>query len=128
NRGDMTAKRCVIFGGETTVTLGSGSGGTSGGGRCQELALAASRVLSEAGAAASGISLLAAGTHGPDGATHAARAIVDPSTWGAIVAAGRDPAHALSAHESNSALRVASALIERRATGTNVNDIVVAFT
>ena len=88
----------MIWGGETTVTLGAGSSGgrSSGGGRCQELALAAARVLHEAGADAAGITLLAAGTDGRDGATDAAGAIVDASTWGAIAAAGRDPAHALA--------------------------------
>ena len=49
----------------------------AGGGRCQELALAAARVLHDAGSAADGITLLAAGTDGRDGATDAAGAVVD---------------------------------------------------
>jgi hydroxypyruvate reductase len=121
-----SAKRCIIWGGETTVTLGAG-GSPSGGGRCQELALAAARVLHEAGSDSTGITLLAAGTDGRDGATDAAGAIVDGSTWGAIAAAGRDPAQALASHESNGALRLASALIGRRETGTNVNDVVIGL-
>lgn len=126
-RGEMNGKRCVIWGGETTVTLGASSGaGTGGGGRCQELALAAARVLHGAGAAAAGISILAAGTDGRDGATDAAGALVDAASWGAMIAAGRDPAQALASHESNSALRIAGALIGRRETGTNVNDVVIA--
>jgi hydroxypyruvate reductase len=124
-RGDTHGKRCVVWGGETTVTLGSSGGHAGGGGRCQELALSAARVLHEAGASAAGISILAAGTDGRDGATEAAGAIVDSSTWSAIAAAGRDPAHALATHESNSALRAANALIARRDTGTNVNDVVI---
>ena len=120
-------RRCIIWGGETTVTLGAGRGGTSGGGRCQELALAAARVLHDAGDAAAGITLLAAGTDGRDGATDAAGAVVDSGTWSAIVAAGGDPAHALAAHESNAALRAANALIARRETGTNVNDVVIGL-
>jgi hydroxypyruvate reductase len=119
-------KRCYVWGGETTVTLGSGAS-PSGGGRCQELALAAARVLHDATGNADGITLLAAGTDGRDGATDAAGAVVDASTWSAITAAGRDPSHSLSAHESNGALRVASALIGRRETGTNVNDVVIGF-
>jgi glycerate-2-kinase len=119
-------KHCFIWGGETTVTLAPGAH-AGGGGRCQELALAASRVLHEAGDAAAGISILAAGTDGRDGATEAAGAIVDSSTWSAIAAGGRDPAQALASHESNSALRVASALIPRKDTGTNVNDVVIGL-
>jgi glycerate-2-kinase len=126
-RGHMNGRRCVIWGGETTVTIAAGSGASiGGGGRCQELALAAARVLHGAGAAASGISILAAGTDGRDGATDAAGAIVDASSWGAMIAAGRDPAQSLASHESNSALRIAGALIGRRETGTNVNDVVIA--
>ncbi len=119
-------KRCIVWGGETTVTLGSGAS-PSGGGRCQELALAAARVLHEAGDASAGISLLAAGTDGRDGATDAAGAVIDGATWGAIAAAGRDPAHALAAHESHGVLRLAGALIGRRETGTNVNDVVIGL-
>jgi glycerate 2-kinase len=122
---------CVIWGGETTVTLATGPGNaavqSSGGGRCQELALAAARVLHEAGEHAAGITLLAAGTDGRDGATEAAGAIIDATTWTEIVAAGRDPAVALASHESNGALASAKALIPRRETGTNVNDVVIGL-
>jgi hydroxypyruvate reductase len=118
-------KRCFIWGGETTVTLAPGAH-AGGGGRCQELALAAARVLHDAGDAGAGISILAAGTDGRDGATEAAGAIADSSTWSAIASNGRDPAQALVSHESNSALRAAGALIPRRETGTNVNDVVIA--
>jgi len=117
----------AIWGGETTVTVTGSRAGPSGGGRCQELALAAARVLHEAGDDAAGITLLAAGTDGRDGATDAAGAIVDAKTWSVILGTGRDPAHALAAHESNGALRAGSALIGRRETGTNVNDIVAGL-
>jgi hydroxypyruvate reductase len=116
---------CFAWGGETTVTLAVPNGSTAMGGRCQELALAAARVLHQAGADAAGIALLAAGTDGRDGATDAAGAIVDHTTWSAVAEGGRDPAQALAAHESYKALRAASALIPRRDTGTNVNDVVV---
>jgi glycerate-2-kinase len=117
---------CFLWGGETTVTL-SGAAAHTGGGRCQELALAAARVLSQAGENAVGITLLAAGTDGRDGATDAAGAIVDSTTWAAIAASGRDPSQSLAGHESHAALRVADALIPRRDTGTNVNDIVIGL-
>jgi len=119
---------CSIWGGETTVTLAAGSiGPSSAGGRCQELALAAARVLHEAGEAANGINVLAAGTDGRDGATDAAGAIIDGATWSDIAKAGRDPAQALSSHESFAALQLANALIPRRETGTNVNDVVIGM-
>jgi glycerate 2-kinase len=110
------------------VTLAANSSaGASGGGRCQELALAAAQVLQGAGENAAGIALLAAGTDGRDGATDAAGAIVDSSTWADIAAAGRDPGHALASHESYGALQSANAVIPRRVTGTNVNDVVIGL-
>jgi hydroxypyruvate reductase len=128
-RAARASRRCVIWGGETTVNLGAGpqAGRSSGGGRCQELALAAARVLGSAAGEADGITLLAAGTDGRDGATDAAGAMVDARTWETITAAGRDPMHALASHESNAALRLANALIPRRETGTNVNDVVIGL-
>ena len=122
-RGDAGA--CVVWGGEPTVTLTGTAATTSSGGRCQELALAASRVLRQAADGAAGIAVLAAGTDGRDGATDAAGAIVDGTTWAAIADAGVNPAHALAEHRSYAALRAASALIPRRNTGTNVNDVVI---
>lgn len=120
------SRACFVWGGETTVTL-SGSSSNNGGGRCQELALAAARVLAQAEDRGQGITLLAAGTDGRDGPTDAAGAIVDGTTWSAIAAAGRDPAQALASHESYGALRAANALIPRRDTGTNVNDVVIGL-
>lgn len=117
---------CWIWGGETSVTLGGGASHT-GGGRCQELALAAARVLANARERANNVSILAAGTDGRDGATDAAGAVVDATTWSRIAESGRDPAQALASHESNGALRAAGALIPKRDTGTNVNDVVIAL-
>jgi len=118
----------TIWGGEPTVTLSRGSGAhPTGGGRCQELALAAARVLHDARGHTSTITILAAGTDGRDGATDAAGACVDSSTWRTIAAAGRDPAAALAAHESFGALRAANALVPRRDTGTNVTDVVIGL-
>jgi glycerate-2-kinase len=122
--------RCILWGGETTVTLGAHEGSPASGGRCQELALAAARVLAERapnGDGAARITLLAAGTDGRDGATDSAGAIVDAGTWPAIADAGRDPARALTEHESHAALEAFNALIPRQQTGTNVNDVVVGL-
>lgn len=113
---------CLIWGGETTVTLGEAGGH---GGRCQELALAAARRLYEAGAA--GAMLLAAGTDGRDGPTDAAGAIVDGNTWESIRSAGRDPARDLAAHDAYAALDAAGALLRTGLTGTNVMDVMIGI-
>ena len=113
---------CLIWGGETTVTLGENPSGL--GGRSQELALAAARELD---GAANGISLLAAGTDGRDGPTDAAGAVVDGRTWKGIKAGGRDPAHDLAAHDAYPALDSVNALLRPGLTGTNVMDIVIGI-
>ncbi|HEX5410056.1 MAG TPA: DUF4147 domain-containing protein [Gemmatimonadaceae bacterium] len=114
---------CLIWGGETTVTLGETTGGR--GGRCQELMLAAARSLA-AQRADGRVTLLAAGTDGRDGPTDAAGAIVDGTTWESIQRAGRDPTGDLGAHDAYAALDAAGALLRTGLTGTNVMDVVVA--
>jgi hydroxypyruvate reductase len=119
--GHSTAARCLILGGETTVTMGVGAGL---GGRCQELALAAARTLDGSG---TDVVLLAAGTDGRDGPTDAAGAIVDGTTWKRIVAAGRHPQRDLDDHNSHAALAAADALIRTGPTNTNVMDVVIGI-
>jgi glycerate-2-kinase len=118
--GSGGAAACLIWGGETTVTLGDPLPGL--GGRCQELALAAARALQ---GAPEGVALMAAGTDGRDGPTDAAGAIVDGDTWMAIGRRGRDPARDLIAHDAYRALDAAGALLRPGLTGTNVMDVVV---
>jgi hydroxypyruvate reductase len=112
---------CLIWGGETTVTLGPAPSGL--GGRSQELALAAAQVL--AGARdRTAPAILAAGTDGRDGPTDAAGGVVDPTTWEAIRRAGRDPARDLLAHDAYPALDAVGSLLRPGLTGTNVMDVV----
>jgi glycerate 2-kinase len=113
---------CLIWGGETTVTLGENPTGL--GGRSQELALSAARALE---GAPNGIALLAAGTDGRDGPTDAAGAIVDGGTWSGIKTRGRDPARDLAAHDAYPALDSVGALLKPGLTGTNVMDIVIGI-
>jgi glycerate 2-kinase len=120
-RRDNESSRCLILGGETTVTIADESTGI--GGRSQELALAAARVLR---GAPPPVALLAAGTDGRDGPTDAAGAIVDGTTWAAVAAAGRDPESDLRHHDSYAALASVDALITTGPTGTNVMDVVIA--
>jgi hydroxypyruvate reductase len=110
----------LIWGGETTVTLGDNPGI---GGRSQELALSAARVLARGNLDAT---LMAAGTDGRDGPTDAAGGIVNRRTWDAIRAAGRDPARDLERHCAYDALAAAGDLFQTGLTGTNVMDIVIA--
>jgi len=127
---------CMIWGGETTVQLGAdtsrahgapgATGGEALGGRCQELALSAARVLAEGGDAARGITLLAAGTDGRDGPTDAAGGFADVTVWEAIRASGRSPETSLARHDSYHALDAVGALHRRGHTGTNVRDVVIA--
>jgi glycerate 2-kinase len=111
---------CIIWGGETTVTLGQAPTGL--GGRSQELALAAARVLD---GASPGTALLAAGTDGRDGPTDAAGAIIDGHTWQSIVKAGRNPTQDLGGHDAYHALDAAGVLLRPGLTGTNVMDVVI---
>jgi hydroxypyruvate reductase len=97
------------------------------GGRAQELALAAAHALHEAGDAATGITLLAAGTDGRDGPTDAAGAVVDWRSWSTIAAAGRSPDADLAAHRSYVALDTVGALLRPGLTGTNVMDVVIGL-
>jgi glycerate 2-kinase len=120
-----TGGPCLIWGGETTVTLGQSPQGL--GGRSQELALAAAEALAAAPAGAS-TTILAAGTDGRDGPTDAAGAVVDATTWAAIHRAGRDPARDLAAHDAYPALDSAGALLRPGLTGTNVMDVVFGLT
>jgi glycerate 2-kinase len=119
-RNSIPQPSCIIWGGETTVTLGRNPTGL--GGRSQELALSAARSLE---GAPRGTALLAAGTDGRDGPTDAAGAIVDGTTWPAIVKAGRDPARDLAAHDAYHALDAAGVLLRPGLTGTNVMDVVI---
>lgn len=122
---------CRLWGGETPVSVAQADHKhpprVGRGGRSQELALAAARELAECGDDAAGITILAAGTDGRDGPTDAAGAVVDRHTWGAIAAAGLDPAAALTHHDAYGALDAVGALVRTGPTGTNVGDVVIGI-
>ena len=124
-RATLTAPALFCWGGEPVVSLPANA---PPGGRMQALALAAARTLHEAGAQASqGITILAAGSDGRDGMTSAAGAVVDDATWSAMQRVGIDAAAMLAAHDSHTALRNVDCLIPQFASGTNVNDLVIAL-
>lgn len=115
----------VCWGGEPTVALPTIN--PPAGGRMQALALSVAQWLHSLGPATDGITILAAGTDGRDGTTDAAGAIVDRGTWNAIAANGRDAGADLNVFRSHDALKAIGALIPSFASGTNVNDIVIAL-
>lgn len=107
---------CLVFGGETTVTLH----GTGLGGRNQELALRVAMDMPDLGR---DWLFLSGGTDGRDGPTDAAGGVVEVGTLGRIRAAGGDPAELLANNDSNRALALAGDLLITGATGTNVADV-----
>jgi glycerate 2-kinase len=127
------APRCLIAGGETTVTLA----GDGVGGRNQELALAAALELADSSRAdlaranfvqadfvqAREISLLAAGTDGTDGPTDAAGAFVDAGSVDRGASCGVDARAALAANDSHGFFSREGGLVVTGPTGTNVMDL-----
>ena len=110
---------CLVWGGETTVTVrGAGKGG-----RNQELALSAALGLD----GIEDVALLALATDGSDGPTDAAGAVVDGGTVGRALAEGLDPHAALAANDSYSLLDRTGDLLRLGPTGTNVNDLLITL-
>lgn len=113
----------LVWGGETTVTVGEGAGV---GGRNQEFVLAAARRIRES-AERERIGILSFATDGVDGPTDAAGAVASGATWDEMLRAGVDPELAMERHDSHAALDGVGALIRTGPTGTNVNDVMVAM-
>jgi len=108
---------CMIFGGETTVTIrGKGLGG-----RCQEMALAVVQPISKL----TDVCFLAAGTDGTDGPTDAAGGFVDPSSMDRARYKGLSQRTALTNNDSYHYLAACDGLIRTGPSGSNVNDLVL---
>ncbi|WP_190272125.1 glycerate kinase type-2 family protein [Sideroxydans lithotrophicus] len=114
-------QRCLLCGGETTVTVrGNGRGG-----RNQELALAFALEID----GVSGVSLLSAGTDGGDGPTDAAGAFADGNIVALARSHGIDPLRYLDRNDSYDFFRQLDAAsgmqyhFKTGPTGTNVMDI-----
>ena len=109
--------RCLISGGETTVTAkGNGIGG-----RNMELALSFAMEIE----GIDGITLLSAGTDGTDGPTDAAGATVDGETVKKAKAIGLDPEEYLRNNDSYNFFKKIDGLFITGPTGTNVMDVQV---
>ncbi len=111
---------CLLSGGETTVAF---SGPPGRGGRNQEFAVAAARILD----GRAGVGLLSVGTDGIDGPTDAAGGWVDGGTLRRAGRRGVDLAEALRRHNAYPALRRLGDLIVWGPTGTNVMDLHVGL-
>lgn len=112
----LDGPQCLIFGGETTVTLrGRGLGG-----RNQELALRVALAMPDLGR---DWVFLSGGTDGRDGPTDAAGGVVDAGTAGRIREGGGDPEALLADNDSHAALSLSGDLLVTGASGTNVADV-----
>ena len=110
---------CLLFGGETTVTVkGKGKGG-----RNQEVALSAALILS----GVEGVALSAFGTDGVDGPTDAAGAIVTGETIAQGDRLGLSAQAALAENDSYPYLKAVGALVVTGPTGTNVGDLTIGL-
>jgi hydroxypyruvate reductase/glycerate 2-kinase len=110
---------CLLFGGETTLTLG----GSGKGGRNQHLALLCALLLENH----PGITILSAGTDGTDGTTDAAGAVVDSGTIPAALGKNIDPAKFIANFDSFHFFKKAGGHIITGPTMTNVMDIIVVI-
>jgi hydroxypyruvate reductase len=110
---------CLVFGGETTVTVR----GRGRGGRNLELALGAARALDGVARCA----VLSFATDGIDGSSAAAGAVATGETLARARSLGLSVDAALADNDSASFFRALGDLWEGGATGTNVNDISVTL-
>jgi hydroxypyruvate reductase len=112
-----TSPPCVLLsGGETTVTIGSGTAGRGG----RNMEFLAAMALQLDGAA--GIWALAADTDGIDGTEDAAGATIEPATLARARAAGLDVRKMLLGHDSYNLFARLGDLVVTGPTLTNVND------
>lgn len=118
-RGEPLAPPCVLLsGGETTVSLGPGTGAPARGGRNSEFLLALALALKGAG----GIHALAGDTDGIDGSEDNAGALITDTSLARAAALGLDPRRLLDAHDTYGFFAGLGDLLVTGPTRTNVND------
>ncbi len=110
---------CLVWGGETTVTVRGGGKG----GRNQELALAAALAME----GVPGVVLVALGSDGTDGPTDAAGAVATGETVARARSLGLEPAVHLEENDAYPFFDALGDLIRTGPTGTNVNDLMFLF-
>jgi hydroxypyruvate reductase len=110
---------CLVWGGETTVTVrGQGRGG-----RNQELALAAALAMEDL----PNVLIVALGTDGTDGPTDAAGAVATGQTLARARGLGLDAFAHLANNDAYPFFDALGDLIRTGPTGTNVNDLLFIF-
>lgn len=118
-KSDTDTPIALIIGGETVVKLrGNGLGG-----RNQEIALSAAKLIS----GKENIAIFSVGSDGTDGPTDAAGGYVDGESYEKMLSVGVDPTAYLENNDSYHALKSVDSLIVTGPTGTNVNDVSVAL-
>jgi len=110
---------CILWGGETTVTVTGGGIG----GRNQEFVLAAGGELE----GMEGVLVFSAGTDGIDGPTDAAGGFADGASWQRARRMGLDPLAALRDNDSYHLLQNIGDLLITGPTGTNVMDVQIGL-
>lgn len=118
---------CLIFGGETTVTLGSSLEKFGKGGRNQEMALAAVRRMADFRADIPGALFVTLATDGGDGPTDAAGAVVIPETLSRAAHLSLNPDDFLARHDAYHFFAPLGDLLRPGPTQTNVNDLAFLF-
>lgn len=119
----VTAPACLLFGGETTVTIrGDGLGG-----RNQELALSVLAEMERAPELSKGIYILSGATDGTDGPTDAAGAVASLPILETAIRKGQNVRASLSANDSYNFFKAARGLVKTGPTRTNVCDIQIAL-
>lgn len=116
----IPAPACLVLGGETTVTLSSGSGK---GGRNQELALSAALTLR----GIDGVTVVSLATDGTDGPTDSAGGLADGATVARGEAIGLSALDHLRRHNAYPYLAAVDDLLRTGPTRTNVNDLMFVF-
>lgn len=115
--------RCLLWGGETTVTIrGNGKGG-----RNQQFALAAICAIQDIVFKPKKISILSGGTDGTDGPTDATGAIADWSIIEKAKSLKLDPQTFLANNDAYTFFKQTGGLIVTGPTQTNVMDIVIGI-
>jgi len=111
---------CLIFGGETTVTIkGNGKGG-----RNQEMALA---FLNELNESDEGIYFLSAGTDGNDGPTDVAGAVASYEILKKSIDYGINPLDYLENNDAYNFFKKVDAFVKTGPTNTNVCDVQIVI-